>query len=364
MPHIPLDAPASTPDLWQTLKEEKRDIFLYGMGNGADKILAVMAARDIPVAGVFASDGFVRGHSFHGMPVRSFRDICATYAPGDCIVLLAFGTARPEVLALIDAVAARYPLYVPDVPVCGDTLFDAAFYKANLDRFAAARALFQDDISRALFDSIISYKLTGRYDHLISAVSSPERERDLLRLSDVQAMADLGAYSGDTARELLAITPVKTILAMEPDPRNFRKLQAWAKTVENCRILPYPAAASNRVGTAAFDGSGNRNAGLSTGRADPTKAVATVTLDSIAGDIPFDYIKYDVEGGEADALAGSALTIARCRPRLKVACYHRSEDLFSLPLLLAELAPHYQFYLTRRLSLPGWDLDILAVPLR
>ena len=60
------------PDLWERLENESRDILLYGMGNGADKILAVLSRRGIPVAGIFASDGFVRGHSFHGMPVRSF----------------------------------------------------------------------------------------------------------------------------------------------------------------------------------------------------------------------------------------------------------------------------------------------------
>ena len=62
-------------DLWQTLKtasDSGRPILLYGMGNGADKILTVCEAYGIPVADFFASDGFVRGHSFHGKVVLSF----------------------------------------------------------------------------------------------------------------------------------------------------------------------------------------------------------------------------------------------------------------------------------------------------
>ena len=67
-------APLFSCDLWERLRTDGRDILLYGMGNGADKLLGVMSKRNIPVAGIFASDGFVRGHEFHGMRVRSFSN--------------------------------------------------------------------------------------------------------------------------------------------------------------------------------------------------------------------------------------------------------------------------------------------------
>lgn len=57
------------PDLWTRLQCEGRDVVLYGMGDGADKILRVCAGRGIPVRDVFASDAFVRGQHFHGRRV-------------------------------------------------------------------------------------------------------------------------------------------------------------------------------------------------------------------------------------------------------------------------------------------------------
>ena len=57
--------------LWDGLSRRECPIWLYGTGNGADKILDVLEARGIPVQGVFASDGFVRSRVFRGMPVRS-----------------------------------------------------------------------------------------------------------------------------------------------------------------------------------------------------------------------------------------------------------------------------------------------------
>jgi peptidoglycan/xylan/chitin deacetylase (PgdA/CDA1 family) len=49
------------------------------MGNGADKILDVLDAHGITVSDFFASDGFVRGHSFHGKRVLSFSEIKEKY---------------------------------------------------------------------------------------------------------------------------------------------------------------------------------------------------------------------------------------------------------------------------------------------
>ncbi len=350
------------PPLWESLEAETRDIWLYGMGNGADKIIKVLEKRGISVKGVFASDGFVRGHAFHGMPVRSFCEVCELYPQNGCVVLLSFGTARPDVLALIESVAKRYPLFVPDVPVCGEALFDKAYFTAHETELHAARECLADDASKRIFDLTLAYKLTGRLDLLLAATTKEGKDRELLALHTVRRMADFGAYNGDTAREMLSIAPLEFILAAEPDKRNFRKLTEWAAGVENCRIVCHQAALFDSVGEAAFDASGNRNAGLATGRASEENTVRTATADALLAGEAVEYIKYDVEGAEAAALRGSAKTIEQHRPRLKVACYHRSEDLFALPLLLSKLAPDYSLYLTRARSVPAWDLDLLCVP--
>ena len=51
-------------DMWKKLSATKKPIWLYGMGNGADKILDELTRRGISVSGVFASDGFVRHQQF------------------------------------------------------------------------------------------------------------------------------------------------------------------------------------------------------------------------------------------------------------------------------------------------------------
>ena len=349
------------PDLFERLASQGPTVLLYGMGNGADKIIAHLESKNIPVSGVFASDGFVRGQFFHGMRVQSFSEIKAAYAPARTVVLLSFGSARPEVLDSILGVAQTFPLLVPDMPVCGGPFFDRIFAKAHEQEIADARALLADEASRALYDRILSFRLSGSLTELLEAVSD-RSAWDILKGSPktVRKIADFGAYTGDSAREAIACFSPDFILAAEPDRRNFKKLSAWQEGVTDCTVECHRVAVCDRVGEAEFDDSGNRNAGLCTGRTRTT--VATATPDSLLNGRPIDYIKYDVEGAEQAALLGTADTIRTHRPALRVAAYHRSADLFEIPLLLSRLCENYDLHLTRERSVPAWDIDIVAIP--
>ena len=76
-----------------------------------------------------------------------------------------------------------------------------------------------------------------------------------------------------------------------------------------------------------------------------------------------DYIKYDTEGAEHEALAGSEQQLQNSTPYLRVSVYHKSEDMFSLLLWLNETLTHpYDFYLRRQRCIPAWECDLIAVP--
>ena len=91
-------------DLWSYLSSTDKAIVMYGMGNGADKILNVCQRYGIEIADFFASDGFVRGHSFHGKTVLSYSAVKEKYGAENMIVLLSFASSLPDVLALFDRV--------------------------------------------------------------------------------------------------------------------------------------------------------------------------------------------------------------------------------------------------------------------
>ncbi|MBE6597291.1 MAG: FkbM family methyltransferase [Ruminococcaceae bacterium] len=360
-----------TSDLWKYLQQADKPIVMYGMGNGADKILSVCADKGIEVADFFASDGFVRGHSFHGKRVLSYSEAKEKYGGGNFIVLLSFASSLPSVIETIQNVANETELYAPDVPVHGAELFDSNFCEARKGELSAARELFCDEHSKLVYDSVISYKLSGKIDYLLNCNTTPdEAYNELLRAENFEYTADLGAYNGDTARELSRFAPsLKRIYTFEPDRRNFRKLSEYASAEERFEVLPFNLAAWSKEETLSFGAEGNRNSGVGDKSANQKTAKLTEVKANSLDNIIFknmpprlDYIKYDVEGAEAEAIKGSAECIRRFSPSLLVSLYHRSEDIFSLPLTIAEEFPNYDLYLRKFRYIPAWDLNLYAIP--
>ena len=95
----------SVVELWHYLLKTKKPIWLYGMGDGADKIINLLEQYDIKITGVFASDQFVRHQKFRGFTVVSYAE--AKKISPEMIVLVCFGTSRSEVLENIYRIAAE-----------------------------------------------------------------------------------------------------------------------------------------------------------------------------------------------------------------------------------------------------------------
>lgn len=350
-----------TQDLWSYLARQDKPIVIYGMGNGADKVLGVCAERGIEINDFFASDAFVRGQAFHGKTVMKYSDIREKYGDGNFITLLSFATSLPDVIDNIKKIASENELYAPDVPVAGKNLFDLNFfnkYKSDID---LVYDMLADETSKAAYRDIISYKLTGSINYLFKC-EHPREElfTSLLHPGRYRVYADLGAYTGDTIRELLDYAPnLRYTIALEPDVKTFCKLEKYADAETRCQISALNCAAWSEAMTLSFDSSGNKNSNISQGQ--KTIDIKAESLDNILSGHPADYIKYDIEGSETEALLGSSKTIRQYSPDLCVSIYHRSEDIFMLPILVRSLNSEYKLYIRRGRYLPAWDINLIAV---
>lgn len=354
-------------DLWEYLSQTKKTVVMYGMGNGADKILGVCEKYGITVADFFASDGFVRGHSFHGKRVLSYSEVKEKYGAENIIALLSFGSSLPDVLSLFKRVNEECELYAPDVPVCGENLFTIDFFKENQEKILVARALLADDTSRRIFDNVILYKLTGKINYLFDAETERSESFRLINAERIKSFADLGAYRGDTLAEMLEYAPsLEYAYALEPDPRTYKKLLAFCESYGGtAKLYPKNIAAWSGEETLFFNSSSNRNSGAFAPNTNAkTVEIKTNSLDNILDGEKIDHIKYDVEGAEGQALEGSRRTICKYSPSLTVSVYHRSEDIFELPLQVKELNEKYKLYLRRYPYVPAWDLELICISKR
>ena len=351
-------------DLWSYLASTDKTVVMYGMGNGADKILAVCKKYGIEVADFFASDGFVRGHSFHGKVVLSYSAMKEKYGAENVIVLLSFGSSLPDVLELFKRVASECEMYAPDVPVCEGEIFTYEFFSKNKDKIEEAYGLLCDEASRRIYKNVINYKLSGNISYLFNAESEKHEAYSLLGAQNFHSAADLGAYNGDTVRELISYCPdINTVYAFEPDSRNFRKLSQYCEGFEGkTELITVNSAAWSGDCTLTFGGEGNRNSGIfAPQKTSKTVEVSARALDSVLNGRRVDYIKYDVEGAEREAIEGARKTILAHHPAMLVSAYHKSEDIFALPLQIHGLDPSYKLYYRRYPYVPAWDLNLICI---
>ncbi len=340
--------------MWRHLKETKKPIVLYGMGDGADKIMAVLSENGISVSGVFVSDGFVRNKLYKGMPLMSYAQAKERF--GDMIVLVSFGSSIPEVIDNIKRIASEQELFVPDVPVYGNNLFDVSFARANKDKLQSAYNSMADEPSRFVFENTVLYKLTGRPELLFECESTIAETYKLLGMKSGETVVDCGAYTGDTAMEYIEHVGVpKKLYAIEPDIKTYKKL------CQNCEEHPFisciNAAVTHSSGKISFSVSGSRSSRISR----EGIMIDAVSIDALLnGECP-NYIKMDVEGNEKQAIEGATLTIQKYKPKLFISCYHRSEDIFDLPLQILNIRPDYKIHMVHYPYLPAWDTAFVCI---
>ena len=348
-------------DIWHTLQKSVNPILIYGMGNGADKIIAAFEKYDIEYSDVFASDGFVRGHKYRGKTVISYSEAKEKYGNHFDIVV-SFGSKLPEVINLIYSLEENHNVYSHYVPVCKGELFSQEFFLEHEDELFKARSLLFDEKSRQIFDDVIRFKLTGKLCYLKSTACSESEADEILKCESYKTYVDLGAYNGDTVKKYTALClNIKTIYAFEPDKRNFKKLALHCEALESITCFPLNYAAYSYDTTLEFTSSGNRNSSASSDGSFQHKItlIEAKAPDNVCQSA--DFIKYDVEGLECEALEGSARLINKFHPDLLVSMYHKSEDMYILPLLVNKLNPAYRLYLRRLPYIPAWDLNLYAI---
>lgn len=352
--------------LWDHLKKTDKKIVLYGMGDGAVKIKAVLDDIGVNVSAIMASDDFVRGHSFMGYNVKKLSEIEEEF--GEVIILVCFGTQLPDVMEHIIDISRRHELYAPNVPVAGEGVFTLGYAREHQAELKKVYDLLEDAQSKKVFEDIIRYKLSGKLEYLLDAQTDPEEKFDLLGIGTDETYVDLGAYDGDTIIEFLNGTTMqfKKIYAVEPDSRNFRKMKRRLYMLGSALIEAYNCGAWNEDTTLVFSmrkGRGSRAEPKNSETLNPARfrEIKMIKVDSMLKGDSASYIKIDVEGAEENAILGAKETIANYSPKLNIALYHRNEDMFRLPLLIKSINKKYRLYMRHYPYIPDWDTNLFAV---
>lgn len=342
--------------VWDALKNSDKPIVLYGMGNGADKVLDEFNKRGISCYGVMASDDFVRYQQFRGFTVKKMADFEEEI--GDFTVALCFASSLPDVMEHIKYVAQRHTMLVPSVPVYTDEVVDDNFIEKYKDDIKEAYNYLADEKSKEVFEGALKFLYSGKLSYLLSVDSDKDEVfAEILKLNDNESYLDLGAYRGDTVDEFLHyVKAYRSIVAVEPNLKNHSKM------VEHCENLSQFVALNkgigDRVSTMLVSKGGGRQSVLCDKKG---VEVAVTTVDEITlqyGD--FTYIKADIEGMEHSMLKGALSTLSK-KPKLNIAGYHTNSDFFTLINAIKKINPQYKIYLRKHPYIPCWDLNIYCI---
>lgn len=340
---------------WEFFKHTPLPIVIYGTGNGADKVFEEFHRLGITVSAVGASDGFVRHRAFHGFTVKSISQLESEY--GDFAVALAFASSIPEVIENIKNLSVRHRVIMPSVPVYESEIFNKDFLIKHLSSIERAYSYLTDSQSRKVFESIIRFQITGDLNCCFECESTKDEAFLILGLGENESFLDLGAYRGDTVEEFLHYSiGYKKIVAVEPDARTFKKLQSNCSHLKNFHAVNSAVWSENCV--LKFDGNKGRGASAKAYGIE----IPAISVDYITEKYgKFTYINIDVEGAEKEMLEGAKDTLRKYKPKLCMALYHKSEDIFSLINQVKQINPDYRIYLRHHPHISFWDTNLYCI---
>lgn len=345
-----LDFMSEKESSWEKIINSKLPVVIYGMGNGADKVIDELNRLNVEIKGVTASDAFVRGQMFRGFKVKKLSEF-----DGDFIIAVAFASSIPDVMNHIYSLSNKYDVIVPVVPVYESEILNREFIKKNSAEIEKAYSFIEDE-SKHIFAGCIDFMFSGKLD-ILNAITSSKDEifNGIFKPSQSEDYLDLGAYKGDTIDELLHYTDgfYNSITALEPDEKTFKKLCIHNEQLKNCESIN--KAVYSETGEICFDSAAGRQSSVS----ESGKLIKTVSIDDL--NKPFSYIKMDVEGSEYEALSGGINTLKKYKPKLNIALYHRSEDIFKLPILIKAINPEYKIHLRKHPYIPCWDMNLYCI---
>jgi FkbM family methyltransferase len=341
----------------EVMAQPSRPIVLFGAGNLGRRTLSLLRGRGIAVAAFTDNNPDLWGGLIEGVQVLSPADASSRFAgDGLAVVTIWRGEGGHDFCVTRDGLRKLGWRRVESfIPLFWGLAADALPYITidlpskvieAKDRVLAASALWSDYRSLRDYVAQIRWRITGDFTALSPVDHHQYFAEDVLHVRPDEVFIDCGAFNGDTLLEVLQRAGSWRLYhAFEPDPASYAALQAVVKALPATlaeRVCLHPAAVADCRRAARFSATGTEAASLSlAGECQ----VDCLSIDEVCTEPLPTFIKMDVEGAEAAALAGSSGVIRDSHPLLAVAAYHKQADLWELPHLIHTLGADYRLFL-------------------
>lgn len=215
----------------------------------------------------------------------------------------------------------------------------------HISELQVAYDLLKDDYSKRVMVEYLNTCISGESRELclLKQDHKHDYEYDLVfnGLKD-GTILECGAYTGKTAIEIFEylkeIDYTGKVISLEPDKYNYDILCEKTKDLDCIVPMMYGVAKDN--GKLFFDTSGEQGSRIvypDQGEEYKYESIDIINIDTLSqmnGRISA--ILMDIEGSELSALKGGINTIKKYRPSLGIRVYHLKEDIYTIPMFIAE----------------------------
>ncbi len=201
--------------------------------------------------------------------------------------------------------------------------------------------LLVDDQSKNEFQSVISFRKTRDINYMKSFKMRLQEQyfEDFIQLDLNPIFVDGGGFDGKTTLMFTQLYPkYKKIFYFEPNIEMLEKSQQILKDYDNISFINKGIWKKNDI--LGFD---NKLGSASKLDTEESTNIEVISLDNFIQE-KIDFIKFDIEGAEYNALEGARNLIKEYKPKMAICIYHNSQDYIRIPKLIMSYNPDYKLY--------------------
>jgi FkbM family methyltransferase len=328
---------------------ETTGVYVFGVGKLGQRIFDFLSLKGIKIHGFIDNNTDRQKEKFNNLTVFSINTINK-----DALVYIAsamyFNPIYKQLLGL--GFTKIFSHLQAGILFLNETTFPVEMYQekltedlfTNKDKYLQVFDLLEEDESKRVFDSLMSFRSTLNQKHIDTVYTKTEKEYfdgSVIKLSDSEVYIDGGGFDGDTAESFINFVKkkYKSVHVFEPDTALLNKAKVRLKEFDH--IAYNPLGIYDKKTTLYFDITGGLDGIISN---QGSVKIDTISIDEYKDAQPT-YIKLDIEGVEIQAINGAVNTIKTLKPKLAIASYHYPKHLWEIPLLIKSINPAYKLKL-------------------
>lgn len=299
------------------------------------------------------------GKTFYGLPcIAPYEMEKMAKAGKKPVVVIMLGDGRDAYAQLTKMVGAENCIFYDNLALAErlDEPRNRNTFSSQQQNILKTFSLLNDEESKKVFTNVLCLRIAphlAKYSYKeLMTTESEYFDTSVYQLGKEEVFVDCGAYTGDTIGTFLKFVnnQFSAIYAFELSKANFETLNhniSLMREELSQKVHLFQSGVSDRNTEIEYseDSSSDGFSIYCHTRHEKRKAGLVRLDDALAErNAKITLLKMDIEGAEMTALAGAKELLIRDRPKTAICVYHRTSDMWNVPLFLHKISPDARIF--------------------